>query len=105
MAGLATALNVVGAVGAVVDNLLFGATGTVTLGPVTFFGQEVPVRISIGGAQSLKVYKYTGGQRTLDAKCRTRDLGHLRIRIISLEAVIFRVCFNGIQKYKFQVWA
>jgi hypothetical protein len=70
MAGLATALNVVGAVGAVVDNLLFGATGAVMLGPVMFFGQEVPERIGIGGAQSLKTHQYPGGKRTLDAMGR-----------------------------------
>src|ERR1700726_708727 len=66
MSGLQSALNVAGAV----SNLLFGASGAVTLGPVTFLGQEVPERISIGGAQALRVYKYPGGQRTIDAMGR-----------------------------------
>jgi hypothetical protein len=62
MSGVLSALEAIGA--------LFGGYGTVTLGPVVFQGQEVPERIEIGGAQSLKVHKLPGGMRVIDAMGR-----------------------------------
>jgi prophage DNA circulation protein len=62
MSGVLTALETIGA--------LFGGYGIVTLGPVVFQGQEVPEKIGIGGAQSLKVHKLPGGLRVIDAMGR-----------------------------------
>jgi hypothetical protein len=49
---------------------LFGGYGTVTLGSVTFTGQEVPEHIEIGGAQALTTHKLPGGARVVDAMGR-----------------------------------
>jgi hypothetical protein len=62
---MGVALTTLGAIGA-----LFGGAGLVTLGPVVFLGQEVPESIQIGGAQSLKVHKFPGGSRVIDAMGR-----------------------------------
>lgn len=49
---------------------LFGGYGLVTLGPVQFQGMEVPESITIGGEQSLSVFKLPGGQRVIQAMGR-----------------------------------
>ena len=39
----------------------------VILGSVAFEGHEVPSRISIGGAQTIKIHRFPGGGRVIDA--------------------------------------
>lgn len=49
---------------------LFAGFGALTLGPVIFYGFEVPERVNIGGEQALVVHKLPGGQRVIDAMGR-----------------------------------
>ena len=65
VSNLSSAANLVNAFSS-----LFGGYGSVTLGPVTFTGQEVPDRIDIGGAQALQVHKLPGGSRVVDVMGR-----------------------------------
>jgi hypothetical protein len=65
MSGLQGALGAIQAIGNVGG--LFGGTGSVTLGSVTLQSMEVPERITIGGPYALKVFKYPGGARSIDA--------------------------------------
>ncbi len=53
-----------------VSDVLFGASGGVTLGSVTFSGFELPASIPWGGAQSVRVHKLPGGGRVIDAMGR-----------------------------------
>ncbi len=41
--------------------------GSVTLGPISFTGFEVPSRITFGGTQQLVVHKFPGGARVIDS--------------------------------------
>ncbi len=55
-------LSAIGAAGP-----LFAGYGTLTLGPVQFFGLAKPKSIAIGGKQSIAMHKLPGGGRVLDA--------------------------------------
>lgn len=70
--GILSAFNAIQSIGNVGG---FGGTGgsdapPVILGPVTFTGMEVPEKLTIGGTQALKIYKYPGGLRTIESMGR-----------------------------------
>jgi hypothetical protein len=52
---------------------LFAGYGTVTLGPVQFYGMSLPASIAIGGKQLMAVQKLPGGARIIDVMAQDDD--------------------------------
>jgi hypothetical protein len=66
---LASFLGQASAAGNLISTL-FGASGAVTLGTITFTSWEVPQKITFGGKQRLAIHKLPGGIRVIDAMGR-----------------------------------
>jgi len=52
---------------------LFAGYGTVTLGPVQFYGMSLPTGIAIGGEQLMSVQRLPGGARIIDVMAQDDD--------------------------------